>query len=295
MVAKDNFRLLVANCSGSACTICRSSDWRRSTKKFIGQGARCHCNCRLIPARCICFSGSAMKRIVSRMRITNCCSRNESMKAFWTIAPESVRTEKACCCESSVRSIGYAKQPQRKSPRPRESDRNWPTNCIGSCRRISSPEIRQMLLRSSLILSLATAVYAQTPTPVPTASPEEETVIPTFETQKLARPYVLDVPAPRGQITDRTGLPLAQNTIAYNLAINFPTPLDFSDAQALGFVREQIDKAEKLIGRPIKIPDETILRHYRNRGILPFEIAQNLTQSDYGKVNEHLPAAMVVR
>ena len=151
-------------------------------------------------------------------------------------------------------------------------------------------------LRITLSIFVASAVLqAQTPAPSVTATQEEETIVPTFETQKLARTYILDVPAPRGQITDRHGAPLAQNKLSYNLAINFPTPLDFSDAQALGFVREQIDKAEKLIGRPIKIPDETILRHYRNRGILPFEIAQNLTQSDYGKVNEHLPAAMVVR
>jgi penicillin-binding protein 2 len=77
------------------------------------------------------------------------------------------------------------------------------------------------------------------PSAVPSASPitEEETIIPTFETQKLARTYILDVPAPRGQITDRNGVPLAQNKLSYNLAINFPTPLDFSDARVLSFVR----------------------------------------------------------
>ena len=71
-------------------------------------------------------------------------------------------------------------------------------------------------------------------------TPFEETIKPTFETQKLARTYVLDIPAPRGQITDRNGAPLAQNKLSYNLAINFPTPLDFSDAQALAFAREKI-------------------------------------------------------
>ena len=96
--------------------------------------------------------------------------------------------------------------------------------------------------------------------------PKEETIIPTFETQKLARTYILDIPAPRGQITDRNGAPLAQNKLSYNLAINFPTPLDFSDAQALEFAREKIALAEKLLGRSLKISDETILRHYRNRG-----------------------------
>jgi penicillin-binding protein 2 len=133
-----------------------------------------------------------------------------------------------------------------------------------------------------------------TPSPSATPAQEEETIVPTFETQKLARTYILDIPAPRGQITDRNGVPLAQNKLSYNLAVNFPTPLDFSDAQAVSFVREKIDKAEKLIGRSIKISDDAILRHYRNRGILPFEIAPNLSKSEYEEVKE-VKAPMVVR
>ncbi len=154
---------------------------------------------------------------------------------------------------------------------------------------------------ASLILATAVAGDAQTlaptPTPTPSASPspEEETIIPTFETQKLARTYILDVPAPRGQITDRNGVPLAQNRLSYNLAINFPTPLDFSGAQAVSFAREKIDKAGKLIGRTLRISDEAILRHYRNRGIMPFEIAQNLSQSEYEAVKDNLPAGIMMR
>jgi penicillin-binding protein 2 len=138
-------------------------------------------------------------------------------------------------------------------------------------------------------------VFAQTQEPTPTTSSEEETIVPTFETQKLARTYILDVPAPRGQITDRHGAPLAQNKVSYNLAINFPTPLDFSDAQAVSFAREKIDKAQKLIGRTLKISGEAILRHYRNRGVLPFEIAQSLSDSEYKAAKDDLPAGMVLR
>ena len=131
----------------------------------------------------------------------------------------------------------------------------------------------------------------------PTATPAlvDETIVPTFETQKLARTYILDIPAPRGQITDRNGAPLAQNKLSYNLAIAFPTPLDFSDKQALEFSREKIGAAEKIIGRPLKISDELILRHYRNRGALPFEIAQNLTKPEYDEIKDHLPAAVTLR
>src|SRR5258708_39777424 len=115
------------------------------------------------------------------------------------------------------------------------------------------------LWAASLILAIVVAGDAQTlaptPTPTPSASPspEEETIIPTFETQKLARTYILDVPAPRGQITDRNGVPLAQNRLSYNLVITFPTPPNFSDAQALSYTREKIDEAAQLIGRTFRI------------------------------------------
>ena len=143
------------------------------------------------------------------------------------------------------------------------------------------------------------------PTPAPSLAPtpssptpkfvEEETIIPTFETQKLARTYILDIPAPRGQITDRNGVALAQNKLSYNLAITFPTPLDFSDAQALQFARDKIARAEKLIDHPIKLSDEAILRHYHNRGIMPLEIAQDLKESQYNEIKDSLPAGMTLR
>src|SRR5438445_9011245 len=135
------------------------------------------------------------------------------------------------------------------------------------------------LLMFALSLEAQARTLAPTAGPNPSVSAEEETIIPTFETQKLARTYILDVPAPRGQITDRNGAPLAQNRLSYNLVVNFPTPLDFSDAQALNFTREKIGKASDLIGRKLRISDDAILRHYRNRGIMPLEIAPNLSQA----------------
>src|SRR5437016_1394735 len=160
--------------------------------------------------------------------------------------------------------------------------------------------ILQMKVRALIfVFAVVPFVDAQTQettaTPAANPTPSEEAIIPTFETQKLARTYILDVPAPRGQITDRNGVPLAQNRLSYNLAINFPTPLDFSDTQALSFVREKIDKAEKLIGRTLRISDEAILRNYRNRGIMPLEIAQNLSQSEYEEIKDNLPTGMIVR
>src|SRR5438477_9278459 len=155
--------------------------------------------------------------------------------------------------------------------------------------REATPRLSKLWIGFS-VCTLATAIQAQTlmptPGPSPSTSPEEETIVPTFETQKLARTFMLDVPAPRVQITDRNGAPLAQNRLSYNLVVNFPTPPDFSDAQALSFTREKIGKASDLIGRKLRISDEAILRHYRNRGIMPLEIAQNLSQQEYEKIKD---------
>jgi len=145
----------------------------------------------------------------------------------------------------------------------------------------------------SLLAFGATAFGVEQPASPP--APVEETIIPTYETQKLARAFILDIPAPRGQIVDRNGAPLAQNKLSYNLGISFPTPLEFSDPQALAFARERIAAAEKLLGRQLKITDELILRHYRNRGILPFEIAQNLSEEQHNQLKNKLPAAMMLR
>src|SRR5438552_1324306 len=123
----------------------------------------------------------------------------------------------------------------------------------------------------------------------------DEEITPTWETQKLARTYILDIPAPRGQITDRNGAPLAQNQLSYNLAINFPTPLEFNDTETLDFAHRQIATATKLIGRQIRAADDAILRHYHNRGILPFEIATNLSAEEYDAAKAHLPPEMTLR
>ena len=141
----------------------------------------------------------------------------------------------------------------------------------------------------------ATVSAAATATPEASPAAEEETIVPTFETQKLARTYILDVPAPRGQIVDRAGLPLAQNRLSYNLAISFPTPLDFTDARAIEFARQQISTAEKLLGRSIQLSDDAILRHYHNRGIMPFEIAPNLSEKEYKEAKDGIRPPMIVR
>jgi penicillin-binding protein 2 len=159
----------------------------------------------------------------------------------------------------------------------------------------SFPKICADLRNLWIVFFSLTTAFAQPEPLAPSATPFEETIKPTWETQKQARTYVLDIPAPRGQITDRHGMPLAQNKLSYNLAIDFPTPLDFADAQVLGYAHRCIRAAEGKLDRSLDIPDGAILRHYHNRGFLPFEIAQNLKDSELAGLQENLPAGLSLK
>jgi penicillin-binding protein 2 len=118
---------------------------------------------------------------------------------------------------------------------------------------------------------------------------------PTWETQKGARTYMLGIPAPRGQIVDRNGLPLAQTRVSYNLGLSFPTPLNFSEHDALLFAQEQVSLARSLTGRPISLTQEQVLKHYKNRGIVPLVIAQDLRPAELDRIRAQKPPNLVLQ
>jgi len=127
-----------------------------------------------------------------------------------------------------------------------------------------------------------------------TALAQTEDIKPTWLTEKFARTYVLKIPAPRGQILDRNGEPLAVTRVCQNLAINLPAPQDYPDAKAVAFAREQIAKVERLTGRASSISDKTIERHYRFRGILPLDILQDLSAAQQKALEGHLGDGLVI-
>jgi penicillin-binding protein 2 len=129
----------------------------------------------------------------------------------------------------------------------------------------------------------------------PRADSQETAVKPTWETQRQAATYVLSIPAPRGQIADRNGVPLAQTRVSYNLSIVFSTPLDFSDRQITDFVNRQIAIARGLTKRPIDVSVDAAIQHYRNRGVIPFDITTDLPQEEVNKLQGKLPNGLALR
>ena len=107
---------------------------------------------------------------------------------------------------------------------------------------------------------------------------------PSWETQKLARNFSFAIPAPRGQITDRNGVPLAQTRVAYNLAITFPAPPQFKDDEAARFIAEKVRRAQEITGRSISIDPARALKQYKERGVMPLVIAQDLKPTELDRL-----------
>ncbi|HYR59111.1 MAG TPA: penicillin-binding transpeptidase domain-containing protein, partial [Chthoniobacteraceae bacterium] len=127
------------------------------------------------------------------------------------------------------------------------------------------------------------------------AAPAEGTMAPTWETQKRARTYLLGISAPRGQIVDRNGQPLAQTRVSYNLAVPFPTPLELRDHEVGPFVQRQAAAAQSILGRAVTVSPEQALKHYKNRGVLPFVIAQDLKPGEVEAVKRASSQQLVLQ
>ncbi len=99
-------------------------------------------------------------------------------------------------------------------------------------------------------------------------------------TQKNARTITLKIPAPRGQIVDREGECLAQNVIAYQVALQFKQFENADRDYVLSWAKSRIETARILV-KSVQIPtDEQIYDHYRNRRWLPLLISDQVSAKD---------------
>jgi penicillin-binding protein 2 len=90
-------------------------------------------------------------------------------------------------------------------------------------------------------------------------------------------------------------VPLAQTRVSNNLSVVFPTPFDFTDRQVVDFVNNAVASARGLTSRPIEFSEEAAVQHYRNRGVIPFDIVTDLPDDEVAKLQNRLPSGLKLR
>jgi len=108
--------------------------------------------------------------------------------------------------------------------------------------------------------------------------PVKQDLKASWQTQREARALTLSVPAPRGQIVDRHGIPFAQNRAANYLALVMPYMDGASEAQITSFAKSTIDNVNRVLGKTWSLSDEKVLLHYKHRRWLPlvFSVEEGL-------------------
>lgn len=108
-------------------------------------------------------------------------------------------------------------------------------------------------------------------------------------TRSEARTFNFTIPAPRGQILDRNGYPLAQTKVAYYAAISFPFLGEkVSDEEILQYAGERIVHVNSLLGTEWDLPFKLVVDHYRNRRWVPLTFSSVLSEVQVDEVNRQL-------
>ena len=111
-------------------------------------------------------------------------------------------------------------------------------------------------------------------------------------TRVNARTMALLIPAPRGSIVDRFGLPLAQNVVTYQLALRYGQFEKEDKESIVAYGRNCVNKAKELAGNAWEFSDEALWDHYKHRRWLPLPLTSNLSDQKVTSLKTKLPAGL---
>ncbi|MDF1812763.1 MAG: penicillin-binding transpeptidase domain-containing protein, partial [Verrucomicrobiales bacterium] len=115
----------------------------------------------------------------------------------------------------------------------------------------------------------------------------DEKLASTFMTQADARTFTFSIPAPRGQILDRNGKPLAQNKVVNYAAIEFPQWGDEpDDTEVMKFAAERIHHVNNLLGTNWDLDPKIVRSHYLSRRWMPLLFSGPLTKKESEKLGK---------
>ena len=178
---------------------------------------------------------------------------------------------------------------------------------IGGCRGLASGVHRTTgyLIATLLLPGTAWAQKLEAVSVEPVRSnvpglPAEDTDRPrsasegSILTRKDARTITLKIPAPRGQIVDRFGEPLAQNEVAYKVALQFKQFQDVDRQYVIDWARERLARLDGLVEIISDKSDDELYEHYRHRRWLPLYVSGQMGAEQAKGIEPKLGSGLVL-
>lgn len=105
---------------------------------------------------------------------------------------------------------------------------------------------------------------------------------------KNARVISLAIPAPRGQILDREGEPLAQNRVTYQVALQFPQFENATQDFVVSWARKRLGELKIYLPKSWDKTDEELWAHYKDRRWLPLYLTGFLSSSGASELSQKI-------
>lgn len=167
------------------------------------------------------------------------------------------------------------------------------------------------LFRNALLLAMAGApVHGQNPDPpalvnaVPSSAapkvapgdppPARGAADAAIINRRDARTITLKIPAPRGMIVDREGEPLAQNQVAYQVALQFNQFENADRDFVINWARTRLDSLQALVKTVVHKTDDELYDHYRHRRWLPLLVTGQLSEKEARDIESRLGPGLVL-
>jgi penicillin-binding protein 2 len=113
-------------------------------------------------------------------------------------------------------------------------------------------------------------------------------------TRKDARTITLKIPAPRGMIVDREGEPMAQNQVAYQVALQYPQFENADRGFVINWARARLNSLAPLIGNLTVFSDDELFDHYRHRRWLPLLVSGQMGDKEARELESKLTSGLIL-
>jgi penicillin-binding protein 2 len=114
-------------------------------------------------------------------------------------------------------------------------------------------------------------------------------------TRKDARTITLKIPAPRGEIVDREGLPLAQNQVAYQVGLQFKQFENADKDFVVNWARTRLDTLQPLVKNQFMLTDGELYDHYQNRRWLPLLVTGQISTKEARALESKLTSGLILQ
>jgi penicillin-binding protein 2 len=167
---------------------------------------------------------------------------------------------------------------------------------------VKIPFLRLLPLASVLLAAPAPAQSPGAPALVSTANSGPSDKAPVSRgaadgaiiTRKDARAITLKIPAPRGMIVDRQGEPLAQNQVAYQVALQYRQFENADRAFVINWARARLDSLQVLVNSVVPKTDDELYEHYRHRRWLPLLVTGQIGEKEARELEPKLTSGLVL-